>query len=113
MKRLGAAIFLVAALALPATALAGNRAGGARFDAHLARATAHVNAYVARCDVDAPPAKCANRHARLTARLTTWAARIQAKIDAVSQRPDSDRKTARLARLQDKLAQISALQAQL
>ena len=42
MKRIGMLLACVAALALPAASFAGDGKGGAGFEAHLARAQAHV-----------------------------------------------------------------------
>jgi hypothetical protein len=113
MKSIGLLLACVGALAVPAGSLAGNGDGGARREAHLARATAHVAKYGDRCKVATPAAKCADRDAKLTARLTAWDTRIQARIAKVDRRPDSAAKSARLTRLQDALAQIAALRAQL
>jgi hypothetical protein len=113
MKRIGILLACVGALALPAASLAGDGTGGTHLAAHLARATARVATYTAKCKVASPAAKCANAKAKLTARFTAWEAKIQARIVKVNQRPDSAAKSARLSRLQDALAQIDALKAQL
>jgi hypothetical protein len=113
MKRIGVLLACVGALAIPAASLAGNGTGGARLEAHLAKATARVATYTAKCKVANPAANCADAKAKLTARFNAWEAKIQARIANVNQRPDSAAKAARLTRLQDALTQIDALKAQL
>ena len=111
MKRIGVLLACVGALAFPSASLAGN--GGAGPEAHLARATALVAKYSEKCNVAHPAAKCADRNARLTAKLGAWDAKIQAKIAKLNQRPGGAAKSARLSQLQGVHTRIAALQAQL
>jgi len=113
MKKIGVLLACAGALALPAASLAGNGTGGAGLEAHLARATAQVAKYSEKCKVANPAAKCADRKAKLTAKLGAWDAKIQARIAKLNQRPDSAAKSAKLSQLQSVLTQIAALKAQL
>ncbi len=113
MKRVGAVLVCVGALAFPVASPAADGKGGAGLERHLARATAHVAKYVEKCKVAEPPAKCDAVKARLAERLAAWKTRIEERIAKLDSRPDSDKKSARLAQLQDALTQIAALQAQL
>ena len=113
MKRIGMLLACVAALALPAASFAGDGKGGAGFEARLARAQAHVTKYAEKCKVAQPAAKCAEAKARMQARFDAWEARLQARIAKLEQRPASEKRTARLTELKSRLAQVSALEAQL
>jgi hypothetical protein len=109
MKKI-ALILAVAALALPVAAFAGDGKGGAGFDEHLTRATAHVTKLHEKCNVATPPAKCGEAKAKLTASLTEWAAKIQAKIDALNAKPgNGPKKAEHLKTLTDRLAAVQAL----
>ena len=113
MKRIATVLACVAALALPAASLAGDGKGGAGFDEHYARASAHVEKFVKKCRVATPPAKCAEVKTRLGARLAAWEARISERIAKVSAHPQSEKRDARLAELKSRLAKVTALAAQL
>jgi len=111
MKRIAILAAIVAALAVPAASLAGGGTGGAGFDAHYARASARVTRIVAVCDVATPPARCTDAKAKVAGRLGAWESRIQSRIDKVTARPDSAKKTARLAELNTRLDKVEALAA--
>jgi uncharacterized protein YlxW (UPF0749 family) len=114
MKRIALLLVCTAALLVPAAALAADgKGGGAGFEQHLARATATVTKVDQKCSVATAPARCAAVKARLSERLEKWQTRLQARIDKLSARPDSEKKTARLAELNDRLAQVQALAAKL
>ena len=109
MKKI-ALLLAVAALALPTAAFAADGKGGAGFDEHLTRATAHVTKLHEKCNVATPPAKCAEAKTKLTARLTEWASRIQARIEKVNARPgNGPKKAEHLKTLTDRLAAVQAL----
>ncbi len=113
MKRLGILVACVAALAIPASSLAAEGNGGAGIDAHLARAQAHVAKVTEKCNVAEPPARCSVVKAKLLAKFNVWEARLEARIAKLEERPDSERKTAMLAKLNGWLTQVQNLQAQL
>ncbi len=113
MKRIGMLLACVAALALPAASLAAEGNRGAGINEHLARAQAHVAKYVEKCKVDEPPARCAAVNAKLTAKFDSWEARLEARIAKLEERPDSERKTAMLGKLNRWLTQVHLLQEQL
>jgi len=71
---------VAAVLVFSSIALAGGGTGGGRLAAHLARVDARVAKYEQACKVASPAAKCADRKARLTARLTAFENRLDAKI---------------------------------
>jgi len=109
MKKI-ALLLAVAALALPATALAGEGKGGAGFDDHLTRATAHVTKLHEKCNVAAPPAKCSEAKVKLTARLNEWASKIQDRIEKLNAKPGTGPKKAEhLKTLTDRLAVVQNL----
>ena len=114
MKKLGLLVMCVLGLALPATSLAADGQGGARLEAHLARATAHVAKYVEKCK-PAPAERaqrCAERQAKISARLKAWEGRITERIARV-EKSDGENKAARLVKLNDTLSQIKNLEAKL
>jgi hypothetical protein len=109
MKRIPL-LLAVAALALPAVAVAGDGKGGAGFDEHITRATAHVTKLHETCNVATPPATCGEATAKLTSRLNEWASKIQERIDKVNARPGTGPKKAEhLKTLTDRLAAVQAL----
>jgi hypothetical protein len=109
MKKI-ALLLAIAALALPATAFAGEGKGAAGFDDHLTRATAHVTKLHEKCNVAAPPAKCGEAKVKLTAKLNEWASRIQERIDKLNARPGTGPKKAEhLKTLTDRLAAVQNL----
>ena len=112
MKRVGLLLACVAALALPAASSA-STGSHSRLQVRLERAADRVAKYVATCKVSNPAATCAAQKAKLTAKFNRWDNKIKARIAKVSAKPDSARKTARLARLNDALTKIAALEAQL
>ena len=79
MKKIGILLACAGALAFPAASLAGNGSGGAGLQAHLARATAKVAKYDAKCHVASPAANCSAMKAKLTAKFDAWDAKIQAQ----------------------------------
>jgi len=113
MKRIGMLLACVAALTLPAASFADGGKGGAGFEAHLARAQAHVEKYVAKCKVTTPATKCAEAKTRMQARFDAWEARLQERIAKLEQRPASEKRTARLTELNARLKQVDDLEAQL
>ena len=117
MKRLALVIVCLSALALPAASLAAERpdaaAAAAAFQARLEQARANAASFVARCNVAQPPPRCAVVRAKTLARLHAWEAAIRARIAAVEQRPESVQRSAVLARLNARVAQVAALAARL
>ena len=109
MKKI-ALLLAVAALALPAAAFAGEGKGGAGFDEHLTRATAHVTKLHEKCNVATPPAKCGEAKAKLTAKLTEWASRIEAKVEELKAKPgNGPKKAEHLKTLTDRLSAVQSL----
>ena len=104
MKKVVLLLTCIGALALPIASFsfAGGGGGGAGLSAHLTRLSSHVSKYSAKCGVANPPAKCAAIDARLKAKLSTFEAKIQARLNL---HPNS-------SKLQSALTQNS-LQAQL
>ena len=103
MKKGVTSIARVGVLVLASAAFAGNGGGLA---AHLAHLDARVAKYHQKCDVANPPAKCALRKAKLTAKLT----KVEAKLDA---RLAKHHNAARVALLQNARDHIASLLASL
>jgi hypothetical protein len=103
VKKVVLLLTCLGALALPIASFAGGGSGRAGLSAHLTRLYAHVSKYSAKCGVANPSAKCAAKDAKLTAKLSTFEAKIHARLN---QHPNS-------SRLQSALTEINSLQAKL
>jgi len=103
MKKVVTSLALVGVLVLASAAFAGNGAG---LNARLTALDARVAKYHQKCDVANPPAKCAVRKAKLTAKLT----KFEAKLDA---RLAKQHRAARLALLQSARDHVASLLASL
>jgi hypothetical protein len=101
VKKVAAIVTLMGALSLSAVAFAGNGAG---LDAHLAKIDAKVAKYQAKCQVASPQAKCADVKTKLTARLTAFEGKLDARIAKVKK---AERK-ALLQSARDHVAQLLA-----
>jgi hypothetical protein len=103
MKNVLAIVALVGSLALTSAATAGNGGG---LSAHLARLDAKVAKYTQKCHVANPPARCAAAKSKLTAKLTKFEAKLDARI---ARRHNA----ARVAQLQSARDHVAALLASL